>query len=224
MVTLLLSSVLILGFILVAVYFWNKPASAPELDELPPPPAHRGLFPEPTNVAQLEADTRADEVRAEVLADANAGDKSALRKAHELRDNALYDQALTTLVTSIKSDAELLSLISHVTRNEWPVNKPLALACIDSWAKAPDKPSTTKTLHIAALSDDAETFRTAAELAMHFWREGKVAGLSATELNSLLNGEFWVLSSATRSTGAGFVLKRSLASARRELEGATTIN
>jgi hypothetical protein len=210
--------------ILVAVYFLQKPASAPELDELPPPPNPRGLFPEPENLAQLEADTRAGEVRAEVLAEAEAGDKSALRKAHGLSDNALYDQALTTLVTLIKSDAELLSLISHVTRNEWPVNKSLALACIDSWAKAPDKSSTTKTLHIAALSDDADTFGTAVELAMKFWREGKVSDLTAIELNALLNGEFWVLSSATRGSGAGFVLKRTLASARRELEGTKTNN
>jgi hypothetical protein len=33
-----------------------------------------------------------------------------------------------------------------------------------------------------------------------------------------LNSEFWVLSSNTRSSGAGFVLKRTLSNATRELK------
>jgi hypothetical protein len=42
--------------------------------------------------------------------------------------------------------------------------------------------------------------------------------VSAAELQSLLVSEFWLLSSATRSSGAGFVLKRTLSRAKRELE------
>jgi len=53
------------------------------------------------------------------------------------------------------------------------------------------------------------------------WRNDKLPDISAEELHSLINGEFWVLSSNTRSSGAGFVLKRTLATAKRELE--TTI-
>jgi hypothetical protein len=40
----------------------------------------------------------------------------------------------------------------------------------------------------------------------------------------LFDGEFWVLSARTRSSGAGFILKRKLASARRELETAMRVN
>jgi hypothetical protein len=76
-------------------------------------------------------------------------------------------------------------------------------------------------LHVAALSDDAETYRQAVELALNSWRNDKLPNLSAEELHSLINGEYWVLSSNTRSSGAGFVLKRTLATAKRELE--TTI-
>jgi hypothetical protein len=41
--------------------------------------------------------------------------------------------------------------------------------------------------------------------------------LSAAELQQLLNSEFWLLSSSTRNSGAGFVLKRTLSLAKREL-------
>lgn len=224
MLTLLITSVVILGLIAVGIYFWQKPASTPDSIPLPPPPEPRGLFVEPENHIQIEAAVVEDRLRDALLAQAAAGDRSALQKAHELKDDDLYDQVLTDLVRSIESDAQLLSLTSHVTRNGWPVNTTLARACIDSWQKAPDKSSTSKTLHIAALSDDAETFRTAAESALRCWREGKIPDITAIELNALLNGEYWVLSSATRSSGAGFMLKRSLASARRELEQTNTTN
>lgn len=224
MLTLLITSVLLLGLIAIAVYFWQKPGGTPDSIPLPPPPKPRALFGEPENPLQIEAAIVEDRLRETLLSQAAAGDRSSLQKARELKDDDLYDQVLTDLVRSTDSDAQLLSLTSHVTRHEWPVNTTLARACIESWRKAPDRTSTTKTLHIAALADDAETYRTAAELALEFWREGKLPDLTATELNALLNGEFWVLSSETRSSGAGFILKRSLASARRELEQTNTTN
>jgi hypothetical protein len=224
MLTLLITSVVILGLIAVAIYFWQKPAGTHDSFPLPPPAEPRALFGEPENQLPIEAALIEDRLRESVLSQAAAGDRSALQKARELKDDDLYDQALTDLVRSAESDAQLLSLTSHVTRNEWPVNTTLACACIESWKKAPDRTSTTKTLHTAALSDDAETYRTAAELALQFWRDGKIPDITPIELNALLTGEFWVLSSATRSSGAGFILKRSLASARRELEQTNTTN
>ena len=78
----------------------------------------------------------------------------------------------------------------------------------------------SKAMHFAALSDDADVYRGAVEQALTFWREGKLSDVSAIELRALFDGEFWILSSRTRSSGAGFVLKRTLDSARRELEAA----
>ncbi|HEX7295383.1 MAG TPA: hypothetical protein VF251_06495 [Pyrinomonadaceae bacterium] len=223
MITLLLSSVLILGLFVLAVYLWQKPGSTSEAKELPPPPDPRSLFAEPETHLQLE--TKPDQqFRAELIKAAETGDKSALQQARELHNNRLYDEVLTALVTATTSDAQLLSLTSYVTRNEWPVNGALAKACIVSWQKAPNRSSTAKTLHIAALCDDAEIYGNAAELALRFWREEKIPDLTAIELNALLNGEYWVLSSATRNSGAGFILKRSLASARRELEQTNAAN
>ena len=98
-------------------------------------------------------------------------------------------------------------------------NKEAFQQAIAEWQQASDRNSTAKMLHAAALSEDAEIYRRALETALRSWREGKLSDISAVELQSLFNGEFWVLSSAARSSGAGFVLKRTLANANRELEG-----
>jgi hypothetical protein len=73
-------------------------------------------------------------------------------------------------------------------------------------------------LHAASLSDDAAVYQKAVETALRAWREQELNDLSAQDLQALFTSEFWVLSSGTRSSGAGFILKRALASARRELE------
>jgi hypothetical protein len=75
-------------------------------------------------------------------------------------------------------------------------------------------------LHVAALSDDAELYRTAVVNALDFWRIGQLAETSPQELLAVMEGEFWILSAQVRNSGAGFLLKRTLSSARRELEAA----
>jgi len=46
MVTFLISSVLLLGLIAIAIYFWQKPANTSQTTELPPPSSQQvqGLF------------------------------------------------------------------------------------------------------------------------------------------------------------------------------------
>src|ERR671927_392318 len=47
MVTLLISSVLALGLIVIAIYFWQRPSTSSQMLELPsPPPEPSTLFPE----------------------------------------------------------------------------------------------------------------------------------------------------------------------------------
>ena len=89
---------------------------------------------------------------------------------------------------------------------------------IETWKESPDRASTAKMLHLAADADDAETYNNAAELALNAWQNGRLRDVSAAELHSLLNSEYWLLSSYTRSSGAGFILKRTLSRAKRELE------
>ena len=228
MVTLLITSFFILAFLAVAVYFWQKPASTTETESLLPPSEWRGLFSDgPPDQSPVANDSAANAVhlqdRAELLQRAQSGDKSALQEAHNStihQDAGLYQKVLNSLVELADSDPKLLSLVSYVLRHELPVNKKLAEKFMNSCKSAPGKSSATKMLHVAALSDDAELYRTAVVNALDFWRNGHLSETSPQELLAILEGEFWILSGHARSSGAGFLLKRTVSSARRELEAA----
>ena len=202
----------------IGLYFWQKTARDDSERILPPSPGFYGLFAEqPTKAEMKQEDIERRELLASSLLErARTGDRSALSEAKD--DADLYDRILNDLVERVDSDASLLSLMSYVAQNELPVNGPLARAAIASWQAHPDRGSTAKALHFAALSDDADRYQEGVEDALKFWREGKLANVSAEELQALFDGEFWILSARTRSSGAGFVLKRTLANARRELE------
>ena len=182
MVTFLIT-ILALGFIAIAIYFWQKPAKTAETIELPPPPG-AGLFTNPQPEQLVAADTE---------------QAPADRDPSEPGDDASNEQALN---------------------DELEARKALAEEFIAAWQVSPDRASTAKMLHLAALADDAEIFCTAVETALKEWQRGSVPDLSAAELQSLFNSEFWILSTGTRSSGAGFVLKRTLSRAKRDLERA----
>jgi hypothetical protein len=93
-----------------------------------------------------------------------------------------------------------------------------AIEAIKQFQESPDRTTTTNLLHIAALADDAKNYGRAVELVLMSWRDGSLSDLSSRELQALFNSEYWVLSSRTRTSGAGFVLKETLSSATRELE------
>jgi len=221
MVTFLFASVFIVGLLAVALYCWQKPKQNHEQVLLPPSPQPRSLFSE-LDSEQLAASLDDEETqRAAIIERARSNDKSALREAHAIGDNEFYDVVLDLLVANVDSDSGLLALASYVTRKELPVNNTLAQAMLDLWMSAPDRSSTAKALHFAALADDARLYQSAVETAMQFWRDGRLADSTPNELKALFDGEFWILSARTRSSGAGFVLKRTLESARRELEAAS---
>ena len=92
------------------------------------------------------------------------------------------------------------------------------LDAIRSFQEAPNRSSTAKLLHITALTDDAKNYGRAIELVLMSWRDGSLTDISAKDLQALFNSEYWVLSSKTRTSGAGFVLKRTLSNANSELE------
>lgn len=93
-----------------------------------------------------------------------------------------------------------------------------AIHAIREFQKSPNRNSTAKLLHAAALSDNAKNYERAIELVLLSWRDGSLADLAPKDLQSLLNSEYWVLSSHTRTSGAGFVLKQTLSTANSELE------
>ena len=229
MVTLLITSFFILAILAIAIYFWQKPGSPAETPALPNPPG-RALFiegaPDEQFTARLAAEEKSDAIanaaarRFELVERIGGGYLSSLLEAYKAREDRVYDEALNALVDNADTDAKLLSLVSQITTNELRVNSKLAERIMELYKRAPDRSGTARMLHISALSDDAATYQRAVETALNFWRAGQLPEISVPELRSILDGEFWVLSSPTRSSGAGFLLKRTLAGARRELEAA----
>ena len=167
MVTLLISSLLALGLVVIAIYFWQKPSTRSQMVELPPPPPPSTLFP----------DFRINELI--------SSPKNLTLEAERKVDKEAFEQAIQA---------------------------------IRDFQKTPNRNSTARLLHAAALSDNAKNYERAIELVLLSWRDGSLADLSAKELQSLFNSEYWVLSSRTRTSGAGFVLKETLSSANRELQ------
>jgi hypothetical protein len=227
MVTFLITSLVILAFIAVAGYFWQRPARPLKTESLSAPPG-RGLFidgtPESVALAAAEAESQAtaeaDRQRNELLGRAKSGEKSSLQDAQAVRDALLYDEVLNSLVDVADSEPALLSLVSYVTRHDLRVNTRLAERFIKSCRRVGDRTSTAKMLHLAALSNDAAVYQNAVETALELWRNESLAAVSPQELLAILEGEFWLLSSQARSSGVGFLLKRTLSNARRELEAA----
>jgi hypothetical protein len=216
MVTFLITSAFILGLFALAIYFWQKPAKTSETIELPPIIPPRALFSDSPPPA-LEPAAPLIPSEHELLSRAEAGDLSVLIEAKDLN---VYDRVLNVLVSQTTTEAKLFSLASHVKQHELPVNSALAEAMLRSWQARPNRHATAKALHFAALANDAQLYREAVEAAMQLRRNGQLQDLSALELLAIFNGEFWLLSSSVRNSGLGFVLKRTLASAKRELESA----
>lgn len=168
MVPLLLTSVLVLGLLAIAIYFWQKPANTSQTTNLNLPPEEpRGLF----------SDFRLNQLRP-------------------------------------PTDDQLSEKGPKVTTETFQQ----AIAAIKAFQESPNRNSTANLLHAAALSDSPKNYGRAIELVLLSWRDGSLSDLSARELQTLFNSEYWVLSSHTRTSGAGFVLKETLSRANRELE------
>jgi len=228
MVALLFTAIFIIGLLAIPLFFWAFRARGSGENLLPPPEPPRGLFSdkdgfESAVLPPAEPDERENQ-RPSLSERAKAGDKTALLEAQAFSDRKFYDELLDQLTLNADRGPTLLELASYVTRNELPVNRKLAEALISSWKVSPGRSSTATTLHLTALADDAELYQSTVEATLQFWRQGLLADVSAAELRALFDGEFWVLSAGTRGSGAGFILKRKLASARRELETAMRVN
>jgi len=225
MVTLLFTSLFVLILLAIAIYFWQKTTTPSKPEVLPDAPG-QALFHEgtPANIALLEADlkareaTEAEQQRRQLLHRAHVGDKATLLEVQS--DAALYEDVLNVLTSHAGSQAALLSLVSFITRNRLQVKKALAEKFVASQSNGLRRSTVAQMLHVAALADDANVFQKAVILALKSWRSGNLPDITAQELQAILDGEFWILSTSTRSSGSGFFLKRELADARRELNAA----
>ncbi len=86
------------------------------------------------------------------------------------------------------------------------------------WANEPDKLNTVNLLRLAAHSGNAEIFSETAERITEFWRENKIANLTAKDLADLLDSHLRILPQQERISGAIFWIKREIISLRGNSE------
>jgi hypothetical protein len=222
------SAVFIITLVLLAaiaytIYRKQQPDAAHGY-EFPPmrPPRLFGENPatEIANPAQPALDEQAEAgQRATLLARAAQGDHEALTDAARLTDATVYSMALGELVKWAESSPERLdSLAAFVSQGgELRASVELSRAYSRAWEQSPDKASTTRALHLAALSDDAGEFARVVDASVQLWRGGHLGSMSADDLRALVEGEFWLLNSEARVSGAAFVLKQIIGGLRAEL-------
>jgi hypothetical protein len=198
-----------------------------QLDTRPPTP--RSLFDgreTHANASRLnaartsgEAEQQQQQRESTLLKRAAVGDLTALAEAHRhSTDPALYARVLDALLDwAADSETNLQTLATFVAGDTDLRGSPrLATAYTQLWHEHPDRQRTARLLHLAALSDDASTFERAVVAATEAARAGRTEGVRREELSALVESEYWVLSSAARGTGAGFMLKERLAALRVE--------
>jgi hypothetical protein len=217
----------IIAFVLLAAtaytFYRRQHASSDYRAELQPRHASpRSLFDRQESHPCLdaaEASRESDERAASLLKRAGAGDFVALAEALRANDPALYARVLRELLNWAEpSETNLRSLASFVANDSDLRGSPdLAAAYTKLWQQQPVRQTTAQLLHLAALSDDADTFARAVEAACDDVRANRAGGIRPEELSALIESEYWVLSSAARSTGAGFVLKQRMSSLREQL-------
>ena len=227
MILIFIALVVALAAAVLAIYLGPRVRANLSSDHALRPPAPRGLFDHPrenTERANPDDTDEASKRHRELTKRAGEGDVAALRDANASGDARLYQEVLDSLVErAAGSQKTLRALVSEIARsNELRANKRMAELAIEAWKCEPTNGSTAETLHVAALSDDAETYQATVDLAVEYWRSGRLPRLSAEDLVALVESQYWVLSSEARSSGASFALKQGLAGVRRELTTAAS--
>lgn len=225
MVALLAVSFLILGFIAFFAIRRFRAGASEAYVPLPPVPPPSLFQPDPKEMAALRAadEEAASAAQAEAwLARAMKNDRQVLLEIDPVKQNDDYDAALMVLAghEDARSFAELSTLAAFVIDHDLPANENLVRSVMDHCRESPDRSAAIMLLHLAARSNDAELFGEAFALLDGARGTGRIPSLSAEELMTLADSEFWVLNDIARNSGAGFLLKQQLADARRELAAA----
>lgn len=214
MSAILIVLVLLLLAVALASFFRNRPtitASLPHAGPAVLPVSSRSLFDPPS--AQRIAEIEREQLRANWLTRVSQGDLSVLVEAQA--DSALYNEVLTALVTQCNDVREIALYLSRHT--ELRANAQLAQAYIKLWEAAPNRNDLATLLHLAAVSDDADVYWLAVDVAKQAWEQGRLTQVSPSELAAAIEAQYWLMHIEARESGAGFVLKRYVASVRREL-------
>ncbi|MDT5157435.1 MAG: hypothetical protein QOC99_2651 [Acidobacteriota bacterium] len=226
------SAILIITVFLIfvasfAILRTKRTPSKEDTEHLPPGVSARGLFDVVTSGSLVEGDREAfddgqeapEKLEESLRERAARGDLEALRDARATGDMALYRSVLDGLVgRSAESPADLHALAAYIAQSDDLRSTPaLAEMLLEGWRQNPERAPTVELLRVSALSDDAGTFGRAVSEVLQIWEDGRLGGVSAGELRSLFESEYWLLSSEAKRSGEGFVLKQKLADARRRL-------
>jgi hypothetical protein len=223
MIAIIIISFLALITAALAIFLKRGTLPDPGSNRVLEAPNFRGLF-DHSDAPPLVKEPDARDSRQQLLELARAGDLNALSAAHASQDSLLYADVVDALSERAKRQEDLAALVSHISKsNDLRATRQLAQRLIENLKAAPDRRSTTAMIHIAALSDDAETYERAIETALELWRSGRLAGFSPEELAELFVSQYWVISPEARSGGVAFALKRRLSGIRRELATATPV-
>src|SRR4030095_6214522 len=181
-----------LALIGAAVAFFLKRGTPPDTvdNRVLETPRFEELFDRSDAPLLVEEGSAGDRKR-QLLELAKAGDLNALSVAHASHNASLYAEVVTALS---ERQENIAAVVSHISKsNELRATKQLAQRLIETFNTAPDRRSTTTLIHIAALSDDAETYEQAIETAIEVWRSGRLAVFSPEELADLLIRQYWVI-------------------------------
>ncbi|HEV2706394.1 MAG TPA: hypothetical protein VGV59_10750 [Pyrinomonadaceae bacterium] len=150
---------------------------------------------------------------------ARAGDFSALDAAHQTSDAAFYGEILDAVVKHhIKDIPKLAGLASYIVEHkELRTDMVFARVLLLAWKLEPEQVKVAELLRVAALADDAALYQQVVRAVFERWQENQLPGYSAGSLIQLFESEYWVLGSEAKRSGAGFVLKETLADVRRQL-------
>lgn len=183
----------------------------------------RGLFgdtaPDNPGGAEDAGDLERRRQAEELLARARLGQRETLREATQIGNPPLYDEVLDALVAHAAGSAEALNaLVAYILESgDLRSDAKLALALLEDWRRAPSRAALPRLLRTAALSGDAGVFRQAIETVFQFRRDASLADISTETLLRLCEGEYWLLSSAAKRSGEGFLVKEQLADMRRRM-------
>ena len=227
MSAILIISVFLIFVATLAILRTKRSPSNEETEYLPPGLRPRGLFDDRAagslgEGSEDESKKRAsEEFERGLLSRAAQGDFEVLKDAHA-GSAELYRHILDILVERCGESAdELRTLADFITQNdELRASHTLAARLLEDWERNPSRAYVPQLLRVAALSDDAAMFERAVLSLMRAQSDGRLTDMSAEELCSLFEGEYWLLSSEAKRSGAGFLLKQRLAHVRRELSAA----
>lgn len=204
------------GFVFTVNYY-NRALPEKKSNALPPHGSALLFTPD------VEAERPVDNRRTKLMERAARGDIDALTGANAIGDRKLYGEVLDALVGARLRQGNLNDLVKHIaSNNELRGSVRLAEQVIQTWRLAPDRRSTIEMIHLAALSDNANTYGKAIGMALEAWRNEKLSGFKPEELIMLVESQYWELASEARSGGAGYTLKRQIADVCRNLATATT--